>query len=404
MVSYQWADSDAAELIHEELSLRGLTVFHDRCSFPAGSRIGQTMEDAVAICDGFVAYLTPNSLYELAPAGVARPALDAEFKPAMDRAERSRADGGALRRPVVIPLAHGLGDPRTEAPARVWAASGKDISSLWTPVTIDQSNPAITQAEAAAVADELIGALLCRGEGSQAGPIEMAVTSRGTGQPAAFLSVDATSLVGGTENRPGAMVDWERYLAGLQSLQRALAAWTTGRELSLRVRTHLTGAIALGRIFHQAGGWHPTVRGRHGDVAPTDSGVHPDLRVAFDKGFSGGALSIDLDLLGVKMGDLSSKALSTIAMPVTSRLAIWRDPSQGDLGPEDIAKMAQCTADAFRDAVYSVRPAQVHVFCAAPVEFGVLLGHRLTSMHTDIHLYERDAARYVPSLVIPAAA
>jgi hypothetical protein len=34
----------------------------------------------------------------------------------------------------------------------------------------------------------------------------------------------------------------------------------------------------------------------------------------------------------------------------------------------------------------------------------VRLGHRLTSLHADLHLYERDGHRYVPSLVIPATA
>jgi len=40
MVSYQWDDSGAAELLHVELAMRGLTVLHDRCTFPSGSRIG----------------------------------------------------------------------------------------------------------------------------------------------------------------------------------------------------------------------------------------------------------------------------------------------------------------------------------------------------------------------------
>ncbi|MHB1929684.1 MAG: toll/interleukin-1 receptor domain-containing protein, partial [Acidimicrobiales bacterium] len=63
MISYQWTDAGAAELIHEELALRGLVVHHDRCSLPTGSRIGTNMDGAVANCDGFVAYLTPHSLY-----------------------------------------------------------------------------------------------------------------------------------------------------------------------------------------------------------------------------------------------------------------------------------------------------------------------------------------------------
>ena len=89
MVSYQWADSEAAELLHEELALRGFTVFHDKCSFSSGSRIGQNMDYAVADCDGFVAYLTPHSLYESNIIGFPRPALDSEFNPVMDRFAKS---------------------------------------------------------------------------------------------------------------------------------------------------------------------------------------------------------------------------------------------------------------------------------------------------------------------------
>src|SRR6202046_1481383 len=188
MVSYQWADADAAELLHEELALRGLTVLHDRCTFPSGSRIGQNMHHAVATCDGFVAYLTPNSLYESNPANSPRPALDAEFKPAMDRFARSNSSEGGPGRPVIIPLVHGLGCPRTEAPERVRKATGKDMSTLWTPVVLDQSTPSITPAEAAAISHSLLGALLPPGANSQASePIELIVTTRGGGQPPGFL-------------------------------------------------------------------------------------------------------------------------------------------------------------------------------------------------------------------------
>src|SRR4051812_29531459 len=96
MVSYSWDDANAAELIHDELALRGLTVFHDRCTFPSGSRIGQNMADAVANCDSFVAYLTPESLYETRPAGTLRPALDDELLPVLDRLARARSTGNSV--------------------------------------------------------------------------------------------------------------------------------------------------------------------------------------------------------------------------------------------------------------------------------------------------------------------
>jgi hypothetical protein len=66
--------------------------------------------------------------------------------------------------------------------------------------------------------------------------------------------------------------------------------------------------------------------------------------------------------------------------------------------------MTAVAAGGIRDAVFDIRPARVHLFCASPVEFAVHLGHRLTSLHADLHLYERDGPRYMPSLIIPATA
>ena len=179
MISYQWTDSAAAELLHEELALRGLVVYHDRCTFPAGSRIGTNMDVAVASSDGFVAYLTPHSLYEDARAGTARPAIDSEFKPAMDRFAKSRARGEAAR-PVIIPLTHGLGDPRNEAPERVRRATGKDISTLWSPVVLDQDTDSITESEAAAVGKSLLAGLLVPGGDGEdgPGPLDVLVVTR----------------------------------------------------------------------------------------------------------------------------------------------------------------------------------------------------------------------------------
>lgn len=403
MISYQWTDAEPAELLHQELALRGLVVYHDRCSFPTGSRIGSNMDEAVSSCDGFVAYLTPNSLYEGAPPESPRPAIDAEFKPVMDRLARSQTPEGK-RRPVIIPLTHGLGDPRSEAPERVRKATGKDISSLWTPVALDQSTTSITESEAATVGRCLLAALLEPG-GDQAGttdPIEMLVVTRGEGQPPAFLSIDGTNLLGGQDNRPGEPLAWARYLSGLRDLQSALSRWTDRRQLDLSIRAHLSAAIAFGRVFNQAAGWRPAIAGRHGITLAGDGVSHEHLRTSLDKGGRAGDLSIEIDLLDVGVSDLAATVLMNLADPVTDRLCVWREGPRSDLLPSDIAAMASSAAVAIRDAVFEIRPARVHIFCASPVEFAVLLGHRLTSLHTEVHLYERDGGNYVPSLVIHA--
>ncbi|MGH2458530.1 MAG: SAVED domain-containing protein, partial [Chloroflexota bacterium] len=379
MISYQWADASAAELIHEELALRGLVVHHDRCSFPTGSRIGTNMDDAVASCNGFVAYLTPHSLYESSPPGSPRPAIDAEFKPVMDRLARSQAKDGGSRRPVIIPLTHGLGDPRTQAPERVRKATGKDISSLWTPVVLDQGTTSIGGSEAAAVGRALLASLLAPGADPPTDdPIEVLVVTRGEGQPPAFLSIDGTNLLGGATNRPGEPKTWDRYMAGLRDLQSAMARWTERREIDLRIRAHLSAAIAFGRVFNQAAGWRPSIEGRHGRVSPSTEVDHEELRTSLDKGGRPGDLSVEIDLLDVRVSDLAAGALMNLAEPATNRLCIWRERQRSDLLPNDVAAMASGAAVAIRDAVFDLRPARTHVFCASPVEFAVLLGHRLT--------------------------
>ena len=404
MLSYQWADSAPVELLHQELALRGLSVLHDRCTFPSGSRIGNKMDDAVDICDGFVAYLTPNSLYESSAADSPRPALDAEFKPAMDRFARSNGAKGVTRRPVIIPLLHGLGDPRTEGPERVRRATGKDVSTLWTPVILDQGTPAMTSSEAASVGRSLLQALLPPGVDLETSePIELVVTTRGEGQPPGFLTVDGTNLLGGSSGRPGQPQDWDRYLAGIRDVQATLAGWTQRRAFTLRIRAHLTAAIAFGRVFNQAAGWRATIKGRHGDVAVVDAKGHSDLRIALDKGAISTDLSVEIDLLGVNVSDLASGTLSQVHEPISNRLSIWREHTDHDLQPDEIASMAALAAAAIRDAVFDIRPARVHLFCASPVEFAVHLGHRLTSLHTDLDLYERDGHKYVRSLTIKAS-
>jgi hypothetical protein len=85
--------------------------------------------------------------------------------------------------------------------------------------------------------------------------------------------------------------------------------------------------------------------------------------------------------------------------PVPNRLCIWRE-GRGDLTPDDVAAMASAAAHVVRNVVFDLRPARSHVFCASPVEFGVLLGRKITALHCDIALYERDGDLYAPSLVI----
>ena len=167
------------------------------------------------------------------------------------------------------------------------------------------------------------------------------------------------------------------------------------------MRAHLTGALAFGRVFNQAAGWRMTIRGRHGDVRGLSAEDHPDLRTSLDKGALHDDLSVEIDLLDVHVSDLASEILAHRPKSVSNRISVWRT-SRGDLVAEDIGSMATMAAAAIRRAIFEIRPAHVHLFCATPVEFAVLLGQHLTSTHADLHLYERDGPRYVPSLIVPA--
>jgi hypothetical protein len=393
MVSYSWDDADAGELLHEELAMRGVAVAHDCCTFPTGTRIAALMRDAADTCDGYVAYLTPSSLYEGRPPGP-RPVIEDELLPVMDRLTHEDP-------PIIVALVHGLGDPRTDAVERVRRATGRDIGSLWMPVTLDQSSSTITQLEAAAVADNLTAAVLRRHAPQLAGGLlELSVVSRGTGQVPTTLSIDATSSLGGDVPRPGSESDWTRFAAGVRDLETNLALTLDARDLRIVARAHLTGALIVGRSFHQAAGWSLTVAGRHGDAAFTSAAVPDDLRIATDVGARTGDVSVEIDLLGVGVTPLAAAVLAAAPEATTSRLTAWRETKE-DLSPNGVAGAAKVISDKVRDLVHDRRADLVHLFCAAPVDVAVLLGHRLTSLHTDVQLYERDGTGYVPSFRLP---
>jgi hypothetical protein len=344
MISYSWVDSVAAELFHEELALRGFDVFHDRCSFPLGSRIGRSMADAVARCDAFVVYLTPSSLYLDKPHGAPRPAIDNEFLPVMRRwrfaTSASARDVGAQAAPIIAAVTHGLGDPREEAPQVVLKATGEDISSLWMPV-LDQTTTAITQPEAATVARDMISAVFAaRRPSHEDGQLQMLVTTRGQGQVPHFLTVDGTRLLGGPETRPGTPSDWDRFLAGIRDLQTGLAHWTVNRRLRVVARAHITACLATGRVFNQAAGWRLTVAGRHGDGSmPTELDLEPPVESYLDPIGGPGAMTIEIDMIGGNVTDLATRVIQDIGSAPRARLQIWRKGT-GDMLPTELQASA----------------------------------------------------------------
>ncbi|HEX4452745.1 MAG TPA: SAVED domain-containing protein, partial [Kofleriaceae bacterium] len=121
------------------------------------------------------------------------------------------------------------------------------------------------------------------------------------------------------------------------------------------------------------------------------------LHVTTDVGSRSGDVSLEVDLLGVDMSSLVAGALATAPNATTSRLVARRE-SDVDMSPEEVAGVARVVSDNIRELVHDREPHLVHMFVAAPVEVAVLIGHRLTSLHANFQLYERDGHRYVPTL------
>ncbi|MCP3964488.1 MAG: SAVED domain-containing protein [bacterium] len=229
------------------------------------------------------------------------------------------------------------------------------------------------------------------------------LSTRGTRQSGGELTLDATALVGGARRRPGSAAAWRRFLAALSDVEAALKAHSANREIVFRLGLHLSAALALGRIFHQAAGWRLAVEGCHG-VARLDAAVDAeDLRVVWDQGSSGAdEATLEIELLPHPVRAMATDLVSTLAHPLRGRLQFWRE-SRDDLKPEHLAALSKAIALETQRTCGDKGVRLLHVLCAAPVELAVLLGHQLTGMEIDLQLYERDADGYAPSLIVPAA-
>ena len=397
MVSYQSADYYAAELLHEELALRGFIVTHDRCSFAGGTRIAREMEVGVGNCDAFVAYLTENSLYLHVQSGSPKPAMESEFIPAMQRRRQPESTEGH-RRLVVLPIAKGLGS-RTEASDTVFNETGEQIGSLWVS-SANSTDPNLSVGEAGNIADEALSATIGPEAVLVPSPLEMAFATRGEGQPPRLLSLDGTSLVGGEGRRAGSREDWERVLVALRDVQRVLAK-KQAREIDLVAKAHISGGIAFGRVFNQSGGWRLSVQGRYGSVEPSPLGKHNLLSSTVDPQDRGGELSCEISLVGQPVFEMARETILSRSLELSERLQI-SPRSSAEFDAETSSLIAAEAAVTIRERVAAVRPSRVHLFCASPIEVAVLIGFRLTSLNADIYLYEREGHEYRLVLVLPA--
>ncbi|MYB74587.1 MAG: toll/interleukin-1 receptor domain-containing protein [Acidimicrobiia bacterium] len=393
MISYSWHDADAAELLHDEFALRGFKVIHDQHSFTDGSRILANMDEAVNECDVFIPYLTPHSLYLNQPAGQARPALRGELLPALRR-RRHNLNPGTTDSPIIIPLAHGLGD-RDEAAEIIRLHTGENIASLWC-IWLDQAADSITQLDAANVANRAFEAVN-RDQGSPT-VTELHVATRGTNPPDIRLTLNATRLLGG-DRQAGQRADWSRFYDAVRGVVAILDRFNGESSIRVDLRCHISAALAVGRILHQATRWSPTFASRHGDALPaaTDSGF--ELSGGFDQYSESGDLIVDIDLLGHDVAAKTDELASRLP-PAGGRISLIRQESD-DLSPVQIACLARWTANLIRQAHGVLLPNAIHFTQAVPAAFAALLGHHLTALNANLTSYELQDDCYVAVLTLP---
>ena len=393
MISYSSKDCVAADLIQDELALRGFDVFRDQTSFTDGSRISTNMTTGVEGCDVFVAYLTPHSLYLNQREGESCPALDSEIRPALERQRRNLDEQGRST-PIFIFAAHGLGN-RDEASSIFQRKTGVPIDSVWTSQWLDQKTPHITQKEAAVLADQALRAFLAHEPPPP--PIDIYIATRGFRPHSLRFTVDGTGLLGG-DRLPGDLDSWVRFYAALRSLVERLESHYVG-TVSVHLACHLSAAFAAGRMLHQASRWSPCFITKSCRVAPTTLEENSDLRGNPELYSDHGDLLVNADLLGHDVARSSSDLASLLDLG--GRLSLTRSSSD-TMSPGEIVSAARFAATKVRSAHAVLRPEKIHLAMAAPAGFAALLGYHLTSLEADIVTYEFADFKYLPALLIPS--
>ena len=393
MISYSSKDCVAADLIQDELALRGFNVIRDQISFTDGSRNANNMKTGVETCDVFVAYLTRHSLYLDEPDDHPRPALESELRPALQRRRRNLNNLG-VSKPIIIPVAHGLGD-RDEAGEIIRRQTGEQIDSLWRSEWLNQNTAHITQPEAARLADQALRTFLDQEPPKP--PIKIFIATRSTSPPPYRFTINGTRLLGGNR-RPGDRDSWSRLYAGLCSLAQRLQSHCAG-DVSVELACHLSAAFAVGRTLHQASRWSPRFSTNGDIVTPSTENERSNLQGDLDRYARPGDLLVDLNLLEHDVATPSDRL--AVSLNLGGRISLARN-SAHHMSPIEIAVEARSTAIKIRSAHASIMPNKIHLTMAAPAGFAALLGYHLTSLEADIVTYEFANYEYHEALVIPS--
>ena len=358
-----------------------------------GSRNADNMTTGVRTCDVFVAYLTRHSLYLDEPEDHPRPALESELRPAFQR-RRCNLENPGITRPIIIPVAHGLGN-RDAASEIIRIQTGEHIDSLWRSEWLDQNTAHITQPEAARLADQALRSFIEQEPPTP--PIMIFIATRSTSPPPRRFTIDGTRLLGGNR-QPGGPPSWSRLHAGICSLVQRLQSHSAG-DVSVELACHLSAAFAVGRTLHQASRWSPRFSTDGDIVTPTTENECSNLRGNFDRYARSGDLLVDVNLLEHDVATPSDRL--AVSLNLGGRISLARS-STHHMSPIEIAVAARSTAIKIRSAHASLMPNKIHLTMAAPASFAALLGHHLTSLEADMVTYEFANNEYHEALVIPS--
>lgn len=392
LLSYSHADDDVtASRLVDELRLRGIVTTRDVENFGMGRRIGSEMDAGI---DGHlvVSHLTENALSS-------EPVVSRELRPAL---ATFRQTGW----PVVVPVPRDLGEDRPAIDATIAGRVPVSIQATWLPI----APSGVDHLPIEFCADVARGALrsvLREGRGPADGRWDLQVVSRGTSRAGSGFNVDATSLVGGRDARPGDGECWQRIFNGLCDLEEALADYGGRREIQIVPFCHLTAGVATGYVFRRAKGWGACVLARDGEACAQGSTVLRDgLRISpVDEGpAADGRLFVEVDLAGRPPREAVDELIRRSGGVPAGRLVIDREPGADLLSAEQIAGHAVAIALAIKYARAKVAAKTVHLFIAAPAAFAVMLGAELNALCAELVLYEHagEYDDYVETLTINA--
>ena len=298
------------------------------------------------------------------------------------------------KRLIIVPVSYGLGN-RDKVAGLVRQETGEDISGLWTCSPLEDMD-ALPQKEASYICNKVLRAYMAQRQIGE--PVSMAVVTRGAARLHDGFVINGVRLLGGDRRKRGGEEDWKRFLTALESVVRGLEKRGAKGNVQVRLNCHLSAAFAIGRILHQASGWHPSFRSSLDELLPAGRGDRNGLSGDMERSGETGALVVVVDLLGHKASRDANRLIADM-----SRLGgrgSWTSGQTEELNPFKMAKWARWISGRIRDGHADTRPGEIHVFLSTPATFAAALGHHMTAMEADIVLYEHGDNGYRRSMVL----